>query len=303
MVKSKITDGRIRPLFSATVLGKYDVKYFQCEDTGFIQTEDPFWLEEAYAAAISSLDVGYVSRNIHYADVCSRVIDRCFTQAKTFLDFGGGYGLFVRLMRDRGYSFLRYDRYCANVFAQHFEFLPHVTKQPSRFDLLTAFEVFEHLVEPREQIRSMFELSDTILFSTELLPREHYSSAEDWWYFVPETGQHISFYSRRSLDYLASSFGARVFSNGRDFHVLTTRDDLTDPFENVGAASSQSYFHRLLCRIRRSFEKPVAAPAQNARASLLPADFEFVKARIRESFHSSNRSLQSPSEDIQRTSD
>ena len=36
--------------------------------------------------------------------------------------------------------------------------------------MVTAFEVFEHLVNPRIDAEDMFSLSDTILFTTELVP-------------------------------------------------------------------------------------------------------------------------------------
>jgi len=34
------------------ILNKYDVKYFYCDYCGFIQTEEPYWLEEAYKEPI-----------------------------------------------------------------------------------------------------------------------------------------------------------------------------------------------------------------------------------------------------------
>ena len=34
-------------LFEAEVLNKYDAKYFKCQNCGFIQTENPYWLNEA----------------------------------------------------------------------------------------------------------------------------------------------------------------------------------------------------------------------------------------------------------------
>ncbi len=55
---SKITAGQTKLLFTAKVLGKYDVQYYQCVITGFIQTEEPYWLEEAYSSAITKLDIG-----------------------------------------------------------------------------------------------------------------------------------------------------------------------------------------------------------------------------------------------------
>ncbi len=50
--------------------------------------------------------------------------------------------MFVRLMRDNGFDFYRSDRQCENLFAKGFEASLDVS--PS-YELLTAFEVFEHL--------------------------------------------------------------------------------------------------------------------------------------------------------------
>src|SRR5689334_8705234 len=48
---------------SGLILNKYNVKFFRCSYCGFIQTEAPYWLEEAYSTPIASSDIGYVSRN------------------------------------------------------------------------------------------------------------------------------------------------------------------------------------------------------------------------------------------------
>jgi hypothetical protein len=41
--------------------------------------------------------------------VVPELIDYAFPDATTFVDFGGGYGLFARLMRDAGYEFYHLD--------------------------------------------------------------------------------------------------------------------------------------------------------------------------------------------------
>jgi len=42
----KICSSNSSHIFSHDVLKKYNVKYFKCENCGFIQTENPYWLEE-----------------------------------------------------------------------------------------------------------------------------------------------------------------------------------------------------------------------------------------------------------------
>jgi hypothetical protein len=97
------------------MLGKYEAKYYQCSDCQFIQTEEPFWLEEAYKDAITKLDIGLVYRNENITPIISTIIQLLFSKSKRFIDYGGGYGLFVRMMRDRGFDFYRQDIYCENL--------------------------------------------------------------------------------------------------------------------------------------------------------------------------------------------
>ncbi len=108
-LKSKITGGSTSKLFTCLVLGKYSVDYFRCNDTGFIQTEDPYWLEESYADAITELDNGLVQRNISHRDMAIAILMAGLIAKAKFVDYGGGYGLFVRLLRDVGYDFYRVD--------------------------------------------------------------------------------------------------------------------------------------------------------------------------------------------------
>lgn len=49
---------------TALVLGKYKTIYYQCPCCGVIQTEEPYWLDEAYSEAITDSDIGLIGRNI-----------------------------------------------------------------------------------------------------------------------------------------------------------------------------------------------------------------------------------------------
>jgi hypothetical protein len=257
---SKITGGRVEPLFVTTVLGKHAVRYYRCVDTGFIQTEEPYWLQEAYAAVICPLDVGYMSRSIDMSRLTAGGIARYFDANKRFLDYGGGSGVLARLMRDAGYDFFRCDPYCANLFAPYFDYDPATAPGSTPFELLTAFEVFEHLPNPMQEIEKMFALSDSILFSTELQPADKViQNADDWHYFCPEHGQHIAFQTLKSLTYIANRFGAALYSDGRATHLLTRRRSVQGVFQ------SPLYY-------------------ASARPTLQPHDHAMIMAKIREGF-------------------
>lgn len=243
--KCLICGGNTDKIFTAKVLEKYDVGFHQCADCGFIQTDTPTWLDEAYSDAIISGDVGLVRRNLSFSVQLDQILKKSFDYNSKFLDYAAGYGLFVRLMRDRGFDFYWDDKYCENIFAQHFTLsdLPSTTK----FEAVTAFEVFEHLVNPMEEIEKLFNLSDTIIFSTDLVPDTKFDNVDQWWYFVPHGGQHIAFYTRKSLQIIAEKFGCAVYTNGSDLHILTkkklssnalvqtrtTRDKITDRLINM----------------------------------------------------------------------
>jgi len=215
-MKCKICENESVPLFIRKVLNKYDVKYFHCENCGFIFTEDPYWIEESYSSAINLSDTGIMDRNIHYSRLTSVLLYFFFDRNAKFLDYGGGYGIFTRLMRDVGFDFYWEDKFCENILAKGFEFRH---SDQTKVKAVTAFEVFEHLINPVEEINKMLKLSDTIIFSTDLLPVEK-PKPEDWWYYAFDHGQHIAFYSSRTLKLIADKYQLNVFSFG-SFHVLT----------------------------------------------------------------------------------
>ena len=53
--------------FRHAVLNRHDVQYLFCGRCGLLQTEEPYWLEEAYAEPISRTDIGMVTRNVWLA--------------------------------------------------------------------------------------------------------------------------------------------------------------------------------------------------------------------------------------------
>lgn len=106
---------------------------------------------------------GVMWRNLHNAGVTAALISLLFPNGTRFLDYAGGYGTLVRLMRGRGFDFYWSDPYAKNLHARGFEHVPG-----SRYDLLTASEVLEHLPNPLEDIACMLDLADNVLVTTEL---------------------------------------------------------------------------------------------------------------------------------------
>ncbi len=226
-VLCKICRKRAQFLFSGTALHKYTAKYYKCMECDFLFIENHHWLDEAYGDAIANLDVGVVQRNINFSSIVPDIIEGYFDKGRKFLDFAGGYGLFVRMMRDKGLDFYRQDRYCQNIFAKRFD-IKDLEPGNREFELITAFEVFEHMENPMEQISKLFTMTDTIVFSTEIQPSDNIKSVDDWWYFIPETGQHISFFSEKSLNILAYNIGGVFYTDGI-IHMITKKKFSENP--------------------------------------------------------------------------
>ncbi len=214
----RICGNPTRLRFMATVLRKYDVRYFHCNACGFIQTEQPYWLEEAYRRPINLSDTGLIQRNIECANKTETLLAYLFDSNGKILDFAGGYGVYTRLMRDKGFDCYWHDKYSQNLFAVGFE----AQLDKGQFELVTGFEVFEHLPDPIEVIHEMLEYSKSVLFSTLLLPQPA-PGPNEWWYYGCEHGQHISFYSLSSLRVIADRFGLNFYSDGVSLHLISEK--------------------------------------------------------------------------------
>lgn len=215
----RICHSETRVVFTQVVLNKYECQYFFCDGCGFLQTEEPYWLGEAYASAIADADTGLVQRNLILSKKLSVLLVAFFNRNGRYLDIAGGYGMLTRLMRDKGFDFYWSDKYCKNLLAPGFD--ADLTDGP--YTALTAFEVLEHVHDPVEFVRASLATSQSksIFFSTQLFQGEP-PLPGTWWYYVPETGQHISFYQRRTLHALGTRLGLHCYSKG-NLHLLTQK--------------------------------------------------------------------------------
>ncbi len=262
----RICNQNSKLIFETKVLNKYGVNYFQCTNCKFIQTEEPYWLNEAYQNAITSLDIGLISRNLYLLENIPQIIDNCFPKAKSMLDYGGGYGMFVRMMRDKGYQYYRQDIYCENLFAKYFD----ITDNPNlKIDIVTAFEVFEHLANPIEEIEKMLCYAENIIFSTVVIP-ENTNEIKDWWYITPQTGQHVSFYSLEALQFMAKKYYLNLYSNNQNLHFFSKNKIENKIIEKV--------FHP-----RKTIKEKIADKLRSSgisKPSLLQTDYDFILNKL-----------------------
>jgi len=216
----KICKADSRKVFSKVVLGRHHVDYHLCASCGFLQTDEPFWLDEAYASALSIFDTALVARPLGFRAPICRLIQKHLDPNGRFLDFGGGAGLFARMMRDLGYDFYWDDKYAENVFAKGFD-LNSLQPENRRFSLVTAFEVMEHVPDPMPVFHQLTEQGGNFLFSTELQPEDGFPLA-NWAYLGEQHGQHVSFYTVNALKYVASKLGLHYHRCGKYLHLYST---------------------------------------------------------------------------------
>ena len=132
------------------------------------------------------------------------------------LDYGGGDGLMAKILRASNWQSSSYD--------------PLVTRdsemrQFGKFELITAFEVFEHVPDVQvlmSNLRILLASNGLVLFST-LLSDGNIRAGQrlSWWYASPRNG-HISLYSRKSLATLAHHHGFKFGSFSEGFHFFYT---------------------------------------------------------------------------------
>jgi hypothetical protein len=268
---SRITGNETEFLFTKRVLNKYEVSYYRCKDTGYVQTEEPYWLKEAYESAITQLDIGLAQRNITLTAFIDRFIPQNFNARARFLDYAGGYGLLTRLLRDKGYDFWSVDHYCKNLFSPYNDLA--CLKGEHRFEMVTAFELMEHFEDPLQQIQDPLQYSDHFLFSTELIPDAE--PPVDWWYWAPETGQHVSFYTLAALQEMAKRNNRRFYSNGKNLHLFTTKKFDRNPFPPVN--ERLPFFYRKIKKLLQAYENKHRIPLPN----LAEQDYQEICKMIR----------------------
>ncbi len=246
----KVCGGATSDFGRRVLLGRHEARYRRCDACGFLFVVDPTWLDEAYTTAISDIDIGPVERMNTYSLRVKIVLHYFLDRRGTCLDYGGGYGLLVRRMRDLGYDFRWHDKYCENLFAKDF-----VGSLDAHYELLTAFEVLEHLTDPLDELDRFARTADNVFASTLLIGATPPPLA-DWHYYAPETGQHIGFFTIESMRRIAARLGLHYATDGVELHLFSKKR--VDP---------RLFRHAMKRRVARVLNAFVAPP------SLLSRDF------------------------------
>jgi hypothetical protein len=219
----RLCNGHLKSKFTTRILRKYDIDYLECQNCRSLQTEHPFWINEAYEHNLSNLDTGVAQRNLQNLSA-SFIVSKLFG-LNNVIDFGGGDGFLCRLLRDYGINCYVMDKYANPNYAQGF-----INPNFNEPGLLTAFEVIEHFTNPRTDLNNIFLLNpDCLLVSTSIYSKQQ----SDWWYLSTESGQHVFFYSIESINLIARIYEYDSLISGG--YILFIKKKLMSPRKKLMA--------------------------------------------------------------------
>jgi 2-polyprenyl-6-hydroxyphenyl methylase/3-demethylubiquinone-9 3-methyltransferase len=191
--------------------------YRRCNVCGFLFTDafddwssDAF-LRHIYNAQYVDVDPDFVTLR---PTANAQMVAGAFGGSRnsiSIVDYGGGNGLLASLLLEDNFQAVTYDPFYADSS----------TLPPGRFDLVTCFEVMEHVPFPDKALAEMTSLlSDqgAILFSTLIQPPTFAQMGLNWWYVGPRNG-HVSIHSRDSLIRLFHKEGMQTASFSDAFHI------------------------------------------------------------------------------------
>lgn len=198
------------------------VTYVLCEECGFcFAPEFASWSIEEFEARIYNND--YLRFDPDYVETRPRA--NAQSLVGTFpnptgirhMDYGGGSGLMSRILRDAGWDSTSYDPFVNRTLT---------VQTLGQFDLVTAYEVFEHVPDVARLMSDLSTLvrADGIVIFSTLLTDGNLAPGQrlTWWYAAPRNG-HISLYSTRSLVLLGARGGFNLGSYSANLHAYWRR--------------------------------------------------------------------------------
>lgn len=164
-----------------------------------------------YNADYAQVDPDYISAR---PESNAAMLHSLFTAGGiSHLDYGGGSGVLSRALVDRGWNSQTYDPFVD----------PDVqVERLGRFDLVTAFEVFEHVPDIDKlfaDLQAVLKPDGLLLFSTLLSDGQiEPGKPLHWWYAAPRNG-HISLFSAESMRICMQQHDLNFASASAGLHV------------------------------------------------------------------------------------
>lgn len=192
------------------------VSYWQCSDCEYcfapdLCSQSPEWFSEhIYNADYILYDPEYDGIR---SDKNAQNLIFSFSWVKNqirHLDYGSGDGRLTKRMVRAGFDSSAYDPF------------NQADAPKGTFNLITAYEVFEHAADPQKLMRDLSSYLDdggAIIASTLLSDGKDIA---EWWYAAPRNG-HVSLFSRKSLGTLALQHGLRAWISTEGVHLFAKR--------------------------------------------------------------------------------
>ena len=199
------------------------VYYARCTGCGFtFAPQFSHWTPGQFVERIYNQDYARVDPDYLEArpQGNAALLDQLFGEQRSairHLDYGGGNGHLSSLLQAAGWQTATYDPFPAAATD---------LAALGRFNLITAFEVFEHVPDVHTLMTTLRHLMADpclVLFST-LLSDGHLLDGQrlTWWYAAPRNG-HISLFSRTSLVRLGEQHQLRFGSFGEGLHCFVNQ--------------------------------------------------------------------------------
>ena len=202
------------------------IPYFECDDCGLIIISAfDAWMPQDFADHIYNADYALSDppyllerplRNAHM--IAALFHDQ--KESLRVLDFGGGNSAFADALVSAGMDASSFDPYGKGQ------------APVGTYDLITCFEVLEHVVHHKLQAQ-LVEIAghlkpgqgSKIFLSTQTAPMHGDTQGNiqrdfGWWYISPRNG-HVSMNTPKSLQILASRAGLQLASINTSMHVLS----------------------------------------------------------------------------------
>ena len=193
------------------------VRYHLCDGCGFcFAPEFSAWTFQDFEQRIYNGEYEKVDPDYKLVRPAANaaMLAGLFATAKiSHLDYGGGSGLLSKQLRDKGWDSQTYDPYVDRAVD---------VRGLGPFDLVTAFEVFEHVPDVNvlfDDLQKLVKPDGAIMFSTLLSDGEIGRGRPlTWWYASPRNG-HISLFSAQSLRMCLNRRGFNFASASANLHV------------------------------------------------------------------------------------
>jgi hypothetical protein len=205
------------------------VWYYRCASCGFLFTaafdefsaedwrthvynDDYLQVDPDYAGARAEANAPLVRSIAQQMSLTDPQMGEILLARPRWLDYGSGAGTLTGLLADLPVERAAWDPFGASA------------RPEGQFELVTAFEVFEHAVMPVLTTRDALgfvRAGGALLFSTLVhddVPTQDVSS----WYIAPKNG-HVSIFSTRSLDVMFGTLGWSVQHLTLNLHVAMRR--------------------------------------------------------------------------------